>query len=103
MGKSSPHWRGGAGPVTACGSAGAGARRPSPSCLEPLNTCPSPGNLLFAPSKPQTAPAISTDWKLHEYDSKKPAQGGKSRHRFLGRSRYLSRDALDEAEGRAGL
>src|SRR4030095_6152539 len=56
MGKSSPHWRGGAGPVTACGSAGAGARRPSPSCSEPFNACPSQGNLVFAPSSRERHP-----------------------------------------------
>ena len=41
--------------------------------------------------KPQTTSAISTDWKLHEYDPEKPAQRGKSRYRFLGRSRHQSR------------
>src|SRR5438034_921979 len=50
-----------------------------------LNACPSARNLLFAHSSRQTIPVISTDWKLYEYDLEKPAQGGKSRYRFLRR------------------
>ncbi len=53
--------------------------------------------------EPQTTSAISTDWKLHEYDPEKPAQRGKSRHRFLGRSRHQRGAAVDEAKGRPRL
>ena len=53
--------------------------------------------------KPQTASGTSTDWKLYEYDPEKPAQGAKSRHRFLGRSRHQRGAPVDEAEGRRVL
>ena len=91
--------------IPAAGSAGAGARRLSPVLLSAIKRVPIPAKFVIrARSKAaRTASAISTDWKLHEYDSEKPAQGRKSRHRFFGRSRHLSRAALDEAEGRARL
>src|SRR6202041_2044851 len=47
--------------------------------------------------------AITTDWKLDEYDLERPAQGRKSRHCFLGRSRHQRGAAVDEAERRACL
>src|SRR3954451_19079725 len=53
--------------------------------------------------KPQTTSAISIDWKLYEYDLEKPAQGRKSRHRFLGRSRHQRGAAVDETKGRPRL
>ena len=50
-----------------------GEIRSQPTAISPLNACPSGRNLIFAHVKPQTTSAISTDWKLHEYDPEKPA------------------------------
>ena len=36
------------------------------------------------PLKPQRHSVISTDWKLHDDDPEKPAQGRKIRYRFSG-------------------
>ena len=73
------------------------------SRLPPLNACPSARNLLFAHSNRKRHLSFRPIGSSMTYDPEKPAQGGKSRYRFLGRPRHVSGAAVDEAKGRPHL